>query len=110
MGMVKPEQLGPGLGSLAFCRTVILRPHQKPSPRPFFSRIRQRVYVTDDAVATDERAAALVGVRLGPMPPDGIRDARLELKDHQFSSHRRSERYFSPPSQKTTTITASAVR
>ena len=114
--VIKPEQVGPTLSGPPLGLAVILRAHAKPPPGSFFGHVRQRVRAGDHPVAADDRPAALVGVRLRAMTPDGAGDSRPQREDHRRlspcadSSQKRSERYFSPPSQKTTTMTASDVR
>src|SRR5687768_4348915 len=108
MRVVEAQQLGAQLGRAPLRLAVILRPHEKTTPRPLLGRARQRERGRDDAIAPVQRPAALVRVGLGAMAADFLIDSGAQRQRHQraLSSQNRSDRYFSPPSQNTTTITA----
>ena len=76
MRMIEPEQLAAQLGRAALRLPIIRRPHQKPAPRTFFGRVRQRDDVGHRVVAADERAAAFVRIRFLPVHADRLVDAR----------------------------------
>src|SRR5436190_10092916 len=62
MRVIKPEQLAAELARAPFGHPVVGWPHQKPSPRPFLVRVRERDSGLDPARTADERAAALVRI------------------------------------------------
>src|SRR5687767_9255249 len=106
--MIKAEQLGAKLRRAALRIAVVLRAHEEPAPRPFLGRVRQRKRRRHGPLASIQRAAAFIGIGLDAMLTDGVGDTCLKGQRHQApSSQKRSERYFSPPSQNTTTTTAS---
>ena len=115
MRMVEPQQFLLQRAPLPLRRIVVRRPDQKPPPRPFFRRVRQRRHVLHDAVRADERAAALVRIRLDAMTPNGVRDAGMSLNDSDMNSgpldpyagtfQKRSDMYLSALSGKMVTIT-----
>src|SRR5918999_5726144 len=118
--MIKAEKPGAQFRRAALGGGVVLRPDEEPPPRTFICRVRQGKRVGYDAVPSDQRAAAFMRVSLGAVPADCISHCGLQHEAHQLtpptidpsagSSQKRSERYFSPPSQKITTITASSAR
>src|SRR2546428_12395662 len=117
MRMVEAKQLGAARRGMPFRVLIILGTHQKPPARSFLRGVRQRERLFDDTIPAEERPAAFVGERLRAVPPDGLGHGRPKRERHQFTppmsepsagcSQNCSERYFSPPSQKTRTITAS---
>ena len=76
MRMIEAKQLEAELARPRFRETVVGRPNQKAPPRTFLGRVRQRHDAADMTVASDERAAALVRIRLLAVPPDSYIDCR----------------------------------
>ena len=70
MRVVEPEQIGSLPGGLPFRFEVVLGPHAKATPGPFFRGVGKRVRGRDHAVPADQRAAAFVGIRRRAMFPD----------------------------------------
>src|SRR5215212_8983097 len=107
MRMIEPEQVGAELRRTLLRLPIILRPDQKAPPRPFFRCVRKRESRRDYAGAAVQSTTALVGIGFGAVTANRVADARVQAQRHQreLSSQNRSDRYFSPPSQKTTTIT-----
>src|SRR5882672_6459365 len=122
--VVEAEQLASKLGCAPFGRAIVLRSHLETAPRPFFRHVRQRQRFGHHAVAADQGAAALVRIRFGAVSTNSRVHLRFQLQSHyRFrgpgrpappwsgdSSQNRSDRYFSPPSGKMTTITESGDR
>src|SRR5688500_5310342 len=115
MRMIKAEQLGAAFRRTALRGAVVVRADSETPAGTLVGDVRQRKRAVNDAVAADQRAAAFVGVGFAAMIPDRRRHARFEMQCHRRrsssvdSSQKRSDRYFSPPSQKTTTMTACGV-
>src|SRR6266498_461692 len=122
MRVVKTEEFTAHFARAPLCFAVILRRHQKTSSRPFIRHIRQGQSLGDDAGAANQRAAALVRIRFSAVCANRRIDLRFQLQTHPYcgprsallwpgaSSQNRSDRYFSPPSGKITTITESGDR
>src|SRR5437016_5936195 len=75
MRMIEPEQLGAELARAALRVAIVGGPHEKPAARTFFGRIRQPDDIAHPPVPADERAAALVRIRLLPVRADRLVDA-----------------------------------
>src|SRR5437667_4500944 len=143
MRMVKAKQLGATVARAALRLAIILWRHPEPRPRSLVGHIRQRQRFGHDAVAADERAAALVRIRFSTVGTNRRMNLRIQLQSHYrfrgpeppsplrgfgeprgsaplepifaprwsgASSQKRSDKYFSPPSGKITTITESGDR
>src|SRR6185503_14907185 len=122
MRVVEPEQIPTGGGSSLFGLLVVARTHQEAAAGSFFRGVRKRHRRADDAVGAQHRAAAFVRERLASVRADRVGHAGLERQraGHQFtpptnepsggSSQKRSDRYFSPPSQKIITTTPESRR
>ena len=112
MRMVEAEELGPALRGAPLRGAIVVRADPEPPARPFIGHVRQRERAQDDALAANERAAALVRIGFTAVTFDRRGNAGIQTQAHDRrspcddSSQKRSDRYFSPPSQKTTTITA----
>src|SRR5712691_7411560 len=130
MRVVEAEQLASQLARAPLCRAIIRRRYPKPRPRPLVRHIRQRQRLGGDAVTANQRAAAFVRIRVVAVSPNRRINLRFQLQTHSYrgptgsaplarrfaplwsgaSSQNRSDRYFSPPSGKITTITESGDR
>src|SRR5688572_16835970 len=136
--MIEAQQLGPQFRRAPLGLHIVLVADTEATPRPFLGDVRQREGIGDDPVRSIQRAAAFVRIRLRPVGADRFVHSRSDRQRHhpasalprfgeagaaalpRFgeagsfdgppSSQNRSDRYFSPPSQKTTTITASLLR
>src|SRR5258705_12095960 len=112
--VVETKQFATHLGCAPFGCTIVLRPHLETAPWPFLGRVWQRQRFGDDPIAADQRAAALVRIRFGAVRADGGVNLGVQQQRHPYrvplSSQNRSDRYFSPPSGKITTITESGDR
>src|SRR5688572_21071131 len=109
--VIEAQEIGLQFRGTPLRFAIVLGPYQEPAPRTLFRGVGKRKRRRHHAVAAVERAAALVGIRLRAVAADVLVHSGFQHQRHQRvpSSQKRSERYFSPPSQKTTTITASFV-
>src|SRR5688572_9900907 len=111
MRVVEAKQVDTELAGAPFGLTIVLRTHEESAARSFLGRVRQREGGGHDTVAPVQGAATFVRIRFGTVAANVVIDAGLHREPHQrappASSQKRSDRYFSPPSQNTTTITAS---
>src|SRR5688572_6299467 len=104
MRMVEPEQIAASHARLLLRLAIVIGPHEETTPWSFLRGVRQRVCHRHAAVAADERAATFIRVGGGAMLSDGFGHTLLQRQRHQrspspVSSQKRSDRYFSPPSQ-----------
>src|SRR5215510_9572878 len=132
--VVKPEQLRAQFARPPFRRAVIIWRDPKPCPWPLVGHVGQRQGLGNCAVAADQRTAAFVRIRLRTVRANSGVHLCVQSQRHPYrgpppsplrgfgepswsapltsgsSSQNRSDRYFSPPSGKTTTTTASGER
>ena len=122
--VIKPEKLGAQLARAPLGRLVILRPHQEPPPRALFRRVRQRERPERRRRGQSARRSIRSDTsprhaRESPHPRAARAPAPLLSRTHRVRARsnraavrpqNRSDKYFSPPSGKITTMTASGER
>ena len=79
MRMVEPEQLGAAFRGATLRGAIIVRANPEPPARALIGHVRQRKRAVNHPVATDERAAALVGIGLSAVPSDRLSHSRFEM-------------------------------
>src|SRR5687767_11940106 len=80
--MIEPEQLLLRFGGAGFGRAVVTGPNEKPPAWSFFRHVRQGESLDNCAVASDERTATLVRIRLTPVRMDGFDQRGRKRQGH----------------------------
>ena len=70
MRMIEAQQVSPERSGPELRFAVIRRPHQKPTPGPFLSCVRQGDHSSDSAIASDQGAAAFMRIGLAAVRAD----------------------------------------
>src|SRR5678815_2896326 len=115
MRVIEAQEVATGLGRALLRLPIVGWANQESPTGAFLGRIGQGIGRSHRPIATDKRPATFIGIRLHPVCADGRVHSRPQRQRHQapvpvvddISPQKRSDRYFSPPSGKIATITAS---
>jgi hypothetical protein len=78
MRVIEPEQISTQFTPALFALQVIAIADAETSARPFFSDVRQSQGVRHHTIAADERATALVRIRLRTVRSNGLGHSGLK--------------------------------